>query len=93
MVPPLIGRNGCSGERSIIILHVRDKDVQTADKSFDVEQEVRSLLVGDLTVALIRYEMLANLQVRCPATQNGAYGPNLVSLQSSNGKSNRQLTS
>jgi hypothetical protein len=53
MFPPLLGGNGGTSERSIVILHVGYEDIDTSNQSLDVEEEVCALFVGDLTVSFI----------------------------------------
>jgi hypothetical protein len=55
VVPPLISGDRRSGKRPVVVLHIRNKDIHSANQSLDVKEQVGSFFVRDLTVSLVRY--------------------------------------
>jgi hypothetical protein len=50
---PLSGCDRSTGEGSVVVLHIGHEYVETSNKSLDMEEEVGSLFVSYLTVALV----------------------------------------
>jgi hypothetical protein len=53
MFPPLLGGDGGTSESSVVILHVGYKDIDTSNQSLNVEEEIGSFFVRDLTISLV----------------------------------------